>query len=1843
MSFIQGFQVRERLYESKYSIVLRAIRDHDELPVVIKILKSDYPSAAELARYRWEFEIVQGLELTGVIRSYELRRHDKTLLILFEDFGAMSLADLLRDRPLSLDEFIETAIQVTTALGHLHSAHIIHKDINPSNLVINPSTGEVKIIDFGISTRSSKERPVTKAPEVLEGTLPYMSPEQTGRMNRSLDYRTDFYSLGATFYELLTRSQPFDADDQMQLVHYQIAREPIPAHRRNPDVPLALSKIVSKLMAKRAEDRYQSAAGLLADLETVRAGGGLERFEAGRADFSDRFQIPERLYGRENEVERLLEAFESARRGRAEIMLVAGYSGVGKSALVQEIHKPITRNRGYFISGKFDQLQRNVPYLGLVAAFRDLVRQLLTESSERLATWRRDLNEALAPNGRVILDALPDLELIIGPQPPVTELAAAEATNRFHRAFGQLLRALCTRDSVVLFLDDLQWVDSATLGLFRVILTDGGLSRLFLIGAYRDNEITAVHPLMLALRDIKESGGQATTLTLPPLGLADVAKLLGDTLQADAGQVSALARLVVQKTQGNPLFVRQFLSVLHHEGLIKPSLPSSQGRTRWSWDLQAIRSAEITDNVVNLLLTKLRRLPTATQEVLRLAACIGNRFDVDTLALIQKSAPEETFESLRPAVETEILRPLSELTTSDAEDALSPLLVQEFGFQHDRIQQAAYGLIQEDQKQYVHLAIGRRLQTTLPPTSLKERLFEIVDHLNIGRDLIDLAAERTSLAELNLEAARKASDATAYSAALSYVDIAQALLGDDGWDTNYDLTIDAFRQRAALEYLNRNFDQCTKIVEVTLQHARTNLEKAEVHFTRIAQHTLLTEFAEALTAGRNALALLGIELKLDNPLEPGQLAMGTVARMLEGREVASLFENPDCDNQEMSLAQRCLRHLAIAAFLSNQNLFPLIVGTSVGISLKHGNAPESALSFANYGLMLGAFMGRYKEGLEFGDLALRLCDRFGGSAPTATVCLVLGTELMPWVHHVRHAVPIIDRGYREGLDSGDILWAGYLLMYRVFLDSFGGKALGDLLDGMPALLEFTSRTQNPGAAAGILAYQIVLSTLAGRTKSSSDFSADGVDEAAFLESCERHQVAMAICFYKILKAQALYLFGRPKLALEATREIDGMLGFIVNHPNLADHLLYQSLSLTALWNDLGANEGPAAMEQLQANLSQLKIWSNSCPDNFMAKRLMVEAEIARISNDAAAAAEFYDRAIDAAHKAQLAQDEALANELAARFSMERRPTSRVGAMYLRDARYAYQLWGAYRKVEELEFEFPQLLTEYRDMQGASFKSPANLPIETIQSSTARSSSAFLDLNTLIKAAQTISGEVVLGQLLERLIGILIENAGAQRGLLLLSRDGELFVQAEGSVASDEIAVLMSIPIDSPDGSSLVPAGVVHFAARTREAVVVDDAQQDERFMTDPYVQKQQTRSLLCQPILNQGQLIGLVYLENDLVTGAFTPERKQLLALLSGQIAVSIKNAELVEHLEDKVRERTAELELRSQFIEQTFGRYMSNEIAESLLKSPEALDFSGHKKTVTILMSDLRGFTAFSETLSPETIVRMLNNYLSEMTTIIQKYNGTIDSFIGDAIQAFFGAPLQRPDDAERAVACALEMQMAMPRVNAWNVQQNFPDIEMGIGINTGEVVVGNIGSRKRAKYSVQGSNANLASRIEGHTVGGQILIAGATRDAVKAPLTIVSAMTIEPKGVTRPITIYDVGGLGGPYDLALPQRDVQWTDFRPALPLTFRLLTEKEVVGDEHDGLLIRLSAQKAEIQSRMLPSKFTDLKLLLKPSDLTAGIYGKVIELSSAEGRFVLHFTTMPPEARKYFSGLGARTNT
>ena len=644
---LHGYQILHQIYESANSLVYRALREEDNKVVILKLLKQDYPTPQELTRYKQEYEITRNLNCDGAIEVYGLEPYQRTFVIIVEDFGASSLKQLINNcgtsKPacvFSLSEFLNIALKIAEILGNIHFNNIIHKDINPANIVYNRVSGQVKIIDFGISTQLTKENPTLKNPNVLEGTLPYMSPEQTGRMNRALDYRTDFYSLGVTFYELLTGLLPFETDDALELVHCHIAKVPISPHQLNREIPKAVSDIVMKLMAKTAEERYQSAYGIKADLEAcltqLESNGEISEFSLASNDLSDKFQIPEKLYGREAEVETLLAAFErvagrnkgerkdgeeitstsssfssslspaTTNQAKIELMLVAGYSGIGKSALVAEIHKPNTRLRGYFTEGKFDQFQRNIPYSAIVVALKGLVRQLLTESSAQLAQWRAKLLAAFGDNGQVVIDVIPEVELIVGKQPPVPELGATESQNRFNLVFGQFIRAFCTKEHpLVIFLDDLQWADSATLKLIELMMTDNETQYLFLIGAYRDNEVNPSHPLMMTIDGLRNRGATINFITLAPLELEHISRLIADTLHRDNEAVQPLAELVKRKTMGNPLFANQFLKTLQAEGLIKFDF----NRHVFNWDISNIEAQNITDNVVELMIGRLKKLP----------------------------------------------------------------------------------------------------------------------------------------------------------------------------------------------------------------------------------------------------------------------------------------------------------------------------------------------------------------------------------------------------------------------------------------------------------------------------------------------------------------------------------------------------------------------------------------------------------------------------------------------------------------------------------------------------------------------------------------------------------------------------------------------------------------------------------------------------------------------------------------------------------------------------------------------------------------------------------------------------------------------------------------------------------------------------------------------------------------------------------------------------------------------------------------------------------------------------------------------------------------------------------
>src|SRR4028119_1984330 len=813
MLSIPGIAVQTLLYESANSLVYRAIREADNQPLILKLLKESYPTPQELLRYRTEYRITRELKEAGVVQVYDLQKYQNSLVMFVEDFGGQSLKILMQQRKFSLKEFLLVASATTEILGQIHRANIIHKDINPSNIVFNPATGQIKIIDFGISTQLTRETPSLKNPNVLEGTLAYISPEQTGRMNRALDYRSDFYSLGVTFYELLTGKLPFETEDALELVHCHIARQPVPVHEIDPKIPLILSQIVSKLMAKNAENRYQTAGGLKHDLDKclvqLQQTDSIEEFELATRDITDRFLIPEKLYGRETEVSSLLAAFERVSKGSAEMMLVAGFSGIGKTAVVSEIHKPIARQRGYFIKGKYDQFQRNIPFSAFVQAFRELMGQLLSEPDAQLQTWKTRIMTAVGESGQVLIEVIPELERIIGPQPPALELSGTAAQNRFNLLMQKFVQVFTTAEHpLVMFLDDLHWADSASLNLLQLLMQDRG--HLLVLGAYRDNEVSAAHPFMLTVDEIVKSGAVVNTIMLQPLSQIDLNQFVADTLICDLSLAGPLTELVYQKTKGNPFFSTQFLKSLYEDGQIifdPPVSPLSKGGSKGGWqcDIAQARLTHASD-VVEFMATQLQKLPALTQEILKLAACIGAQFDLDTLAIVREELPEQTASALWKALQEGLILLIAEgykcfIPTDDRSNTES-ITNPTYRFLHDRVQQAAYSLIPDNQKQATHLKIGQLLLHKYSEIEREEKLFDIVGHLNLGIELIVQPQEREALAQLNLEAGGKARNSTAYVAANIYLQTGINLLTANCWQSQYELTLNLYVAAAEAAYLN---------------------------------------------------------------------------------------------------------------------------------------------------------------------------------------------------------------------------------------------------------------------------------------------------------------------------------------------------------------------------------------------------------------------------------------------------------------------------------------------------------------------------------------------------------------------------------------------------------------------------------------------------------------------------------------------------------------------------------------------------------------------------------------------------------------------------------------------------------------------------------------------------------------------------------------------------------------------------------------------------------------------------------------------------------------------------------
>ncbi|QRO00736.1 AAA family ATPase [Archangium violaceum] len=1465
---IPQYKVLEVIHQGEMHTLYRASRLADGLPVVIKVPVTARTDSREVVRLERELVLIRRCQSSShVVDAIELLQLPGIAALVLEDFQGRSL-DRMLSGPLEIRAFLRLAISMASALADVHRHEIVHLDIKPANIIVNDATGEVKVTDFGIASTLPLEHRSFRPASTVEGTFAYLSPEQTGRMNRSVDHRSDLYSLGITFYEMLVGALPFSAEDVLGWFHCHLAVVPRQVCEVNASVPVALSRIVARLMAKAPEDRYQSAEGLKADLEQCAArwdsGAELAPFPLGAADALDWFRIPEKLYGRTDDVAALLDAFDRGLKvGRCALALVSGYSGVGKSSLVNEVFRPLVRERGLFASGKFDQLNTGGPYSVLMSALRQCTQQILAEGEAETAVWKERIQRALGPNGQLVVDLLPQLELIIGRQAPVEELGPAESLNRLHEVFAHFFGALSQdHRPLVLFLDDLQWVDPATLALLQHVIPHPDAGCLFVIGAYRDNEVTPSHPLMMALDSLRRAEVPITDIVLSPLGLEHIQQLVAETLHTDEARVLPLARLLVDRTGGNPFFLTQFLGTLHREKLLQFDVATRE----WVWELARIQAKGFTDNVVALMVAKLRELPPATLDALRVASCIGNTFDSEDVSGLVQESPKELEANLLDAVKERLI-----LRFEHA-----------YRFLHDRVQQAAYLLTPEEQRVRLHLRIGRMLRTRRPSA-----VFEIVNHLNLAAALIDGRDEAIELARLNLEAGESAMRSGAHAAALSYLAAGCDCVGEGGWESHYELTYALSFQQAQCQIISGQLGAAEAKISTLLTRARSRTEQANVHRLKVDLHGTRGEFPQAVEAALSCARLFGIEL---SPRPTPEALRATVQAMwdeLARRKLESIADLPPMTDPEQRALLALFAAVLPPAYFINPDLHDLLACQMVGASLRHGNADVSVMGYVVFGQAIGHVLRKWREAVRLGALAVDLMDRRGIVGSRAKVCLVIGGFINHRVQHLRDVLPLFQVSWSAAREAGELTFASYSSMNMVVFRFMMGDHLEDVIAEAETSMDFTRRTRNDAIWVPIADLREVVECLRQKTEPPPvpPDVGTGLRAVPFI----------SFMFYRYRLLCGL-IYGDTPGAVEMARKGRDFLASYTGQIGVAEYHYHTALALARHHDAVPPEVQREYLGQIEDNLAVLQEWAETGPENHAHAHALISAELARLRGNVGEAMRLYEDAIRQARENGFIQNEALAYEVASEF-YRARGIETVALAHLREARRAYLQWGAHGKVKQLDMKYPHLVRS-----GAS----------TTSGGTSPATDEAFNLMTVVKAQQAISREIVLEGLLKTLMCILIESAGAERGCLLLSRDDTLFVEAWAEVEQEEIKVdAARVPIE---GSDRLPLSIVSYVKRSLESLILADADADSRFASDEYVVRTKPRSILCMPVMGQAKLAGVLYLENRLAAGVFTPSRLAVLEVLASQASISLANAKLyasVQQAEEALRRSHDELERR--------------------------------------------------------------------------------------------------------------------------------------------------------------------------------------------------------------------------------------------------------------------------------------------------------------------------------------------
>ena len=1434
-------------------------------------LTAEPPPGTSVDRLAHEYGLKDLLENAWAVRPLELVRDRDGMMLLLEDPGGEPL-DWLLGEPMEARRFLQLAIGIAAALGQVHQRGLVHRDLKPAHILVDSTNESVRLTGFGLASRLPRERQSPGPPGFIVGTLAYMAPEQTGRMNRSIDSRSDLYALGVIFYQMLTRVLPFAASDPMEWVHCHIARTPMPPHLRVTNIPDPISRIVTKLLAKTPEERYQTAAGVERDLRRCfaqwQARGRIDSFLPGESDTPDHLLIPEKLFGRKREIADLLGAYDRvATTGTPELMLIRGYSGTGKSSIVNELHKAFVPSGGLFALGKFDEHTHDIPHRTIAQAFQGLIRGLMSTSDVELDAWRDKLSAALGAHGRLVAALVPELELIIGEQPPAPDLPPQQNRRLFQVALRRFIGAFASPEHpLALFLDDLHWADAVTLDLLEDLMIQTDLRHLFVIGAYRDNEINLSHPLVNKVEAIRGAGARIGQITLQPLEREHLDELVAETLRCPPIRAAPLAQLLHEKTGGNPFFAIKFLSALADEDLV--AFDPAAGE--WRWDLDRIRAQKHTQNVVELMVGRLNQLPAETKTTLQQLACLGNEAKTTLLATTLGASEDGVHALLWSAVQHDLVeRPDGS-----------------YRFIHDRIQEAVYSSIPAGLRAVAHLRIGRLMVARTPPEKRDEAIFEIVSQLNRGQGSITSVDEREKLAEFNLTAGRRAGASTAYAAALNYFVTGRELLAEDCWERHRELIFALDLHRAECELLTGALTDADNHLAALSIRAADVTERASVARLGIDFHTWLHQTSRSVAAGLDYLRFLGISWSPHPTDEEAHLAYRRVRDELDRRTTEELIDLPLMTDAASLASLDVMNRLSSPAQYSDLNLYTLLACEMLRLTLDRGNSDASAAAYVRLGMVAGLRLGEYEVARRLGQVAHGLVERRGLRRFQAAVYLNHGNLVMPWSRHIKTCCELIGQAFDTAQKSGDFMYAGICSAARILNLVTIGEALCDIQREAESALAFSQKAQ---LIPGVEVFGAALALIRMLRGATPRFG--WLDDGVFHEQRPERDFAGnpdnpgSQCWYWICKLQARFMAGDYATALDAGSRAQPLLNMSLTIMQAADYHFFSALSYALSCDSMPAGQRSVNLQALASHHRQLASWADACPQNFEDRAALVGAEVARLAGRELDAQQLYAQSIRSAQTNGFIRNEALANELACRFYAAR-GLEDIAEMHLLKARNGYLRWGAEGKVRQLELSHPHLKGE----SPPAATGVIGVPVD------------HLDLATVIKVSQTVSSEIVLETLIDTLVRTAVEQAGAQRGVLMVARGGELWCVAEGNTRHDSIAVERC---DLPLTEASLPQSVILYVQRMREALILDDATSQQPFAADPYIGQRQVRSILCLPLLTQAKLSGVLYLENNLAPRVFVHSRAAVLKLLASQAAISLENASLyrdVAEREAKIR-----------------------------------------------------------------------------------------------------------------------------------------------------------------------------------------------------------------------------------------------------------------------------------------------------------------------------------------------------